>query len=746
MSDPTYKYYSQGNLAGGLCTEPELQSATKGGPTQFLEAVDVWAPNGVLTRRPGINAINAYEYSGTVPIPVGLSTLRGGFRKPDGTTNLPYVVGSVTYIDASATANSELWLGPYSIASGQLISIPQIIALNCNLNGAQIQALYVQDSTVQIPLTGQELSWGGSISWDGSKTNIRSYFANSDDLVAANGKVWFRITNIPSDVTVPVNDPLNTGAAQVFSYSIRETDIGNLGTGNNPNTVLGACCAVLKSGPVYLSFGETTGTNPGVFLIDRTSLTSPFTSATYIALPTTGLAYAGGPPTFAPVPEQNRVYIGYKNIVYEYRPDLTPSFRVAQVNSLPEIVGVVEGLKSSYNPDFLPQASAYPDCSLVQYFAGLVFMAGSKNNPNIVYWTGPAIDGAVDVIPADSLEVVSNSTDNSAIVGFGTYQQQLFVFKGRSIWQMVPNGQADDTGTYIYTPKMVTSGVGCIAPGSIQTTPIGIIFLAKGGFYLFNGVKTVKLSARIKKVVNAMLPGFIPQITSAHWADEHCYVMLCTTIRPYNPLPGQTGIGPVIAIITYDYQNDSWHFWRSVGVAFAVAPAGNVVTPLPPIFVNDQGDLFIQRFANSYISFNSSQTYDTCPAAFLVASPRVTTQRFGFGESINHQFLECRLRGEIANLSVSVQNTVNDQRYSGTSGDESFIPVNYTLLTATDTIANDQPYSPPDGRKEARVGLNDAGDWASLTLYSTFEPGTVYANGPFTLYGIELGYLIIGRS
>lgn len=71
--------------------------------------------------------------------------------------------------------------------------------------------------------------------------------------------------------------------------------------------------------------------------------------------------------------------------------------------------------------------------------------------------------------------------DGQKASGLGVASDTLCIFKERSIYSML----GSDTTNFV--PKVIDQKRGCIAPGSLQETPKGIICLSDAGFIIFNG-------------------------------------------------------------------------------------------------------------------------------------------------------------------------------------------------------------------------------------------------------------------
>jgi hypothetical protein len=720
MSDPSYKYWSQLDFTGGIATEPELRRVGKGGEVTVAEAADVWAPNGVLTRRPGVTT-NIFLAGINQDGAVGTSSnLAGAFFRDFSNTVYPVTVsgsnfsatvppGTVgnLYLPVTATPSSApgyslcvgiYWKGIRAVSGGPTFSAAQCYYLPPGgVPGINFQP--VDTSSVLFGATAIPNSVIAS--------------AGLDAGLIKTGTLWvsFQLT-VGSLGTIPVINPS-------LSVGIGYPDMSD-------NFIASMVYAPLPSGEVYLGL-STSNTGLGVFVTNSLDSQSLLPSKGNQTIFDPSLYnYIGAPaPSWAPVVDANRVYVAFSNQIYEYRPELGV-FRNAQVNSAQEVVGSIEGIPSPFNPTYIAQFQSFPQANQITYFNGLLFMTDIKGAPNVVQWGGPASSGAVDVLPVLSYAILADSRDNSPNVGFGVYNQNLYVFKRNSIWALVPSGQSTVDGSYLFTSKLVTSGAGCSAPGSIVSTPAGIIFYNSGGFYIFDGVRTQKLSAPIKHIVDAISPGSVPQAQAIHWAQQHCYIISLKMSPPWHSAVFNNLSGVFQATLLYDYQNNAWWLWLSTSdQAIAIDVYQNVFT------TSGQSQIRI---------LDPNKTYDGEILAKSSATPYFKTQRFGFGESIQHNFGELRIRGEIDNLSYTITQTPNDQLPANADLTTSFsmLPANYALIDQNTVIPDGSPYSPPWGRHEARKQLNNNAQWTQFSIAGSY--------GPFTVYGLEVGYLQDGRN
>jgi hypothetical protein len=708
VSDNSYNYFTQMDFTGGLATEPELRRVGKGGEVTVIEAADVWAPNGVLTRRPGVVGSITNFAPGVLVTPsdpidttfLVVGTTKTNFAN-DGSGNwklaLANGVKGVVYIPISGLnsgyASGIVYTGyamganPPTLTRASAIWTPT----GSYLDAQQIDC-YTSAGTVSVGASAESVSKGQIF----AKYELTGGVSGFVNLEVANNGLAYGVDNLEDDLSA-----------------------------------FGATYSALPSGGKYLCLDAAGAQFSLQFYATTSTASAPRTTNIQVATQP-GTSPYGAPPSWATVPDANRTYVAYANQVYEYRPeyDFTGAsqnpFRVAQVNSAPEVTGSIEGTPSPYSPTFVAQFQSFPQANQVIYFNGLLFMTDIKGVPNALQWGGPALAGAVDVLPVLSYALLSDSRDNSQNVGFGVYNQNLYVFKRNSVWSVVPSGQSTVDGSYLFTTKLVTSGAGCSAASSIVSTPNGIIFYNPGGFYIFDGVRTQKLTQSLKHVIDAINPGAAYQMSAAHWVTQHSYVVTLQMSPPWHSTTTVGLPGNFRAALEYDYQNNSWWLWLSVaGKSF---------------YVDGLNQLISQIYYNEFRTLDPNKQYDSDVLAKSSATPYFKTQRFGFGESIQHNYGEVRIRGEIDSLSYALTQTPNDQilANSDLAMTLSMLPPNYAIIGQNTLIPDGSPYSPPWGRREAFKNLNNSNMWTQLSVAGSY--------GPFTVYGLEMGYMQEGRD
>lgn len=182
-----------------------------------------------------------------------------------------------------------------------------------------------------------------------------------------------------------------------------------------------------------------------------------------------------------------------------------------------------------------------PSAGFGIYYADKQVVSGVRSKPNRLYISS-ALDRGDFTNATGSL---SNSTevpgtsapyagsdanfydlspdDGDMITALAKYQDQLIVFKQRSIWSITFDTNGQPIG------KLVTNGIGCISHWSIDTVDNDLIFLSRKGYYVlgteaqfFDQLRTNELSIRIKPYIKAMSPARLNRASSI-WYDNVYY-------------------------------------------------------------------------------------------------------------------------------------------------------------------------------------------------------------------------------
>lgn len=117
---------------------------------------------------------------------------------------------------------------------------------------------------------------------------------------------------------------------------------------------------------------------------------------------------------------------------------------------------------------------------------GQYFFKVGPTEPNRVYWSDLYVPGNI----MGFVEVFPD--DGDVITGIRSLGPNLYVYKRRHIYVILGTSPDD------FIVRLVEEGKGCMAPRTLDTYHERHIFLAEDGVYLFDGVDTEEVSAKIR--------------------------------------------------------------------------------------------------------------------------------------------------------------------------------------------------------------------------------------------------------
>jgi hypothetical protein len=240
--------------------------------------------------------------------------------------------------------------------------------------------------------------------------------------------------------------------------------------------------------------------------------------------------------------------------------------------------------------------------------------AGSRlwliDNNGALHWS---ILDQPEVMPADNMTTF-DPKDGDKVTGMCPLRKHILFFKRNKTWLIdMFSETVDEDGTPALSKDVVSSNIGCIATGSIQSVGTdSAIWLSHAGFILYNGGTIKNISAgdaasgtpsRIQSVINSYLSdGAENFIDSAyHSARQLYHVNLLTRNAGGTAITGQRHF-------VYNMVSDSWTEYvyrnssnvRMYETNFAMGhdSLGNEVILIP--FVATTAGLVIQVYQGEY--------------------------------------------------------------------------------------------------------------------------------------------------
>lgn len=142
--------------------------------------------------------------------------------------------------------------------------------------------------------------------------------------------------------------------------------------------------------------------------------------------------------------------------------------------------------------------------------------------------------------------------DGDSIIAIKRYQGNLYVFKKRSIYEVLITG---DQGANAFIVRPVLRGLGAWAKNSVKTLENrGIVFLGADGVYLFDGVSVKFISDQIQTKINGFNRSRYQYAVGAVYPPKHQYWL---SFSNGSDTSNQT-------ILVWDYIQEAWSVFKGI--------------------------------------------------------------------------------------------------------------------------------------------------------------------------------------
>ena len=209
--------------------------------------------------------------------------------------------------------------------------------------------------------------------------------------------------------------------------------------------------------------------------------------------------------------------------------------------------------------------------------------------------------GVLNTWPANNYIDIEPS-DGDSIVAIKRYQSNLYVFKKRSIYEVIQTG---GSGAEAFIVRPVARGIGAWAKNSVQVIENrGIVFLGQNGVYLFDGSNFDFISDPIQRKIDGLSRSRYAQAVAVVYPVRNQYwISVTDDADTQNKL-----------ILVWDYIQQAWSTYTGIHANALIQAEDNTNTI--KIFSGDyNGDIYEQDTGTQDepggVSTNISCFYET---------------------------------------------------------------------------------------------------------------------------------------
>lgn len=702
------------------------QSAEKADPRiECLDALNVWAPEGLVIGRPGIVGVNHVGAvfwtvggaNNTVAVSTQISTSTfvvvesgGVFTETDVLNNL--AVGARWYLGFSSWNNTT---NPGQVAFIDL----GVVNFNVNATNAKVEywngtewqwlqhiEVNTNTNTALTPLYHLQ---------NGGNANLITLVAPRDwatttltGITGARYYLRFMILDAALDASSEVNSGAFTGFTDGYGYTVLGGFTYRLPTRSKAVFLTNAAGdgVLAARSPAWLIASSTALIDAGTF--------SEVASSTIVnaAPPQGALLELRHPMSHAVVPYAGETYVSFNSNIRRFLETYAGTYTDTVQEPRVEDRDFATGPGAPYDKNTVAQLASFPKASFISFFQDRFWLAGLEDDPHAIRWGAPGL--FYRVLPALSFERIIEA-DDTRLTAIAPFRESMHVYKSNSIYQMAFT-QIDSFGLARYVPRLVVRGRGCIAPLSIQDVNDIQVFLAEDGLYAFNGVTVKHLSERegtdrLGPFWASLTPSRRPFAAGYHWREKRCYLLACAV----------NGSATNNRVLCWDYQTDAFWIWDGLEVLNWM-PEGNLHEPTLLNYLDYNGRIY-----------RLSEGHGTDHGA--VITHRVETHRIGYPyrQKLNARVVEVEGSNEMDAATFEV---IQDGRSSGKSASVDFDD-NAESKYGTGVYGT-ATYS------SKRTRLRKLGFWAVGNNLKAKITHTAKGR-PFSLSKISVGILPMGR-
>ena len=180
--------------------------------------------------------------------------------------------------------------------------------------------------------------------------------------------------------------------------------------------------------------------------------------------------------------------------------------------------------------------------------------------PRMLFMSEPITDVTPDFVVQVKEFFIFDTGNEEVLVNQREYNGQNVCFLSDSTHELIGDIASE------YRRRIINGSIGMAAAGSLQETPIGMIWLSKGGFVLYNGQEIREISPEIKRIFTQYYGSYVlnPYLidTGKLWNATSQYDPVNSEYTCWLPLAGYDGN---LVGFTYNLETKGWYIGRGVG-------------------------------------------------------------------------------------------------------------------------------------------------------------------------------------
>ncbi len=253
---------------------------------------------------------------------------------------------------------------------------------------------------------------------------------------------------------------------------------------------------------------------------------------------------------------------------------------------------------------------------IIPYKGDKIILGNLAGAPSRITWSG----GGVNVdkfnwsFGGGTLDIDKDSGD--FITGLIEFQDQIIVFKQRSIWSVSLNFDSG-TGLVIPTLKMIMRGVGAVSHRTIRYVENDVFFLSRRGVYtlgnepnFLNVLRTNEVSARVRPLFETLTASQLEQACAVYHKNKYRLAFPSTTANKNTKEiiydrerlawmgPNTFPATPAIYEVYYDSANAENLVWGDTD--------DNMITDFSTAYSNDKGVKIQTRLLTKKTAFDNA--------------------------------------------------------------------------------------------------------------------------------------------